>query len=400
MKVLAFFLGFFIVLAFSLNLSTLFVKNKCKNVENFTVSSPVSSSSNVDLSILPNNNYKYMLLNTFSNKISQNDMKWYDNNIDTNNININQPNNNKYFNFTSVLNYIPNTINANGSKSVNISGIELKGPNAFYFGNNTTYEIDNFSIFMCLKINSFKSDNNILLELIANTISTTINDLPLYLANSININFIKTTDPNNYNVSVRIADNTYTETMTNINKDIILNVEPNYIGIVYNANNIKVFINNNEYTFTNLNKNKIILGTEPIVINKNGNIDANIYSIVYYKKDLTFADFTSYKSYNNYYISGTDYLNKQNTDTQNRLNNVLSESQNNKSEIDKLKEDIAKCSADKSNILNDKPSKELSIPKIDKLEIEEKHENEEKHNKDNLLDDLYNVLLTIKDTFF
>lgn len=315
-----------------------------------------------DSSVLPLANYKFMLLTTIDKtKISNNDQKWYDYNINITNIISSQNNNSLYFNYNSPINFIKNSININGIDGVNIKDISLKGPLSYNFSNNNDrndYTINSFTIFFTIKINNITPNtNNILFEMIGNTNSYN----SVYEPSLININLLKNPDNVSYKINITIGNIIFNNNLTNITPDLLINTNPNFIGLIYNKNNIIFILNNNTYTFKNTYTQDIILGTSNVSINKYGNIDAILYHFIYYKKDLAISDIALLKPHINYYISGLYITDKLAKDQQNKINNLSKVSDTN---ID-LQDKLNKC----INTVNSITPTSNSSLKLEKIKL-------------------------------
>lgn len=340
-KFLGFLIGFFILVTI---LSYLKKKNYIENfknessyniIESFTDNT--SSEISTDYSILPLLNKKYMCISTFKNKISLNDQKWYDDDVDLTNLNINIPNNNLYFNFNNLLQTIPNDTKQ-GSSSISIKNVTLKGPLAFNFANNDNFELTNCSIFFTLKINATTpNSNNILFEMLADT-NVTSNGI--YMPVSIVINIIDNGN-NTSTINITIGNILYTNSdLTNISNKTISDISVNLIGLIISNTDIIFLFNNNIYNFKNTYTDKIILGTNNIIINKNGNIDANLYNFLYYKYTLLITDIPNIKSYNNYYISGLSAASQLARQKDSQINDLKNQKKEKENQIKELQNQI------------------------------------------------------------
>ena len=329
-KIIGFLIGLFTILTI---LS--YLKNK-KIIENFKndnvqLIENFSNSDDNNFALLPHINKKFISISTFKNNISMNDQKWYDDDIDENN-------NYLYFKFNNLLNSIPNS-NNQGANSLSIKNVSLKGPYAFNFANNDKYELTNCSIFFTLKINDIKDDNknNILFEMLADT-NTSVDGI--YVPVSISIIFINNFN-NTYTINIIVGNIVYTNSdLTNINKKTLTDIDVNLIGLLISKTEITFIINNNTYNFQNKFDDDIVLGTNHIVINKHGNIDANLFNFIYYKYTFLLDDIPLLKSYNNYYISGLYVANEMMKDKDDKINQILKEKEEASNKVKKLQQDI------------------------------------------------------------
>ena len=329
-NILCFFMGLFLFI-------NIFIYVKKEN-EKFTCSLSTDATTPVpsniptptlpkDSSILPSKEFKFMLLTTIDKKkISNSDQKWYDYNVDITNVMTLQNNNSLYFSYNSPLNFIKNPTNINGIDGVNINDISLKGPLSYNFSNNSDkndFILNSFSVFFTIKINSITpTTDNILFEMIGNTNSYN----SVYEPSLININLLKNVD-NTYRINITIGNIIFNNNLTNIDENLLLNINPNFIGLIFNRTNIVFILNNNIYTFRNTYDEDIKLGTSNVIINKYGNINATLYHFVYYKKDLSINDVALLKPHINYYVSGlyiTDKIAKEQQNTIDSLKNVSS----------------------------------------------------------------------------
>lgn len=310
-KIFSFFIGLFIMLVilsyYKLNenftIPTKYLEgfhNKEKIIKDDNGNDP----NEIDNSILPYKGHKFICINTFedTDKISQADGRWYDiDSSDTVDFNYNN-----YFNFKKSISF-EDSANKNGAKGANIN--ELTGPSCYNFANNNeTYEVKIFTMFITAKINGCNTKNNILFEMTGNTI-TTDTIIPTYSPSIIHINLI-ITENLNYSVHLTIGNIIYKGLIEDIDKSYIEDNEYITIGMYYTDDKIGLLINKKIYEYTNVNKYEITLGSTPIIINKNGTINMNLYNFVYYKSLFPFNEYDRLLAYNNYYISGLDYLNK------------------------------------------------------------------------------------------
>jgi hypothetical protein len=257
----------------------------------------------IDLSVVPFKDKNYFIISKFVNNISLGDQKWYDDNVIIDKTTIGYNNDNLYFTFDKLIKNVANNAN-NGISPANINEITLSGPQSLYFANNNNYELSECSIFLTLKFNDLvdtKNNHNILLEILANTNAV---DEGNYLPVSISIIILNNADDTS-TINIIVGDVIYThDELTNIKNNITTNIDVNLIGLIISTTKIIFYFNNNSYIFNNTYSNKIILGTSPIIINKDGALDLSFYNFIYYKNPLSLADIQLIKNYNNYYISG------------------------------------------------------------------------------------------------
>ena len=351
-RILGFFIGFFITL-FIIN----YLNIQNKKVEKFDISIPsldtynnlqslnITSNTNINTSnnIIPYFNYKYMCINTFNDikKISNSDGRWYESDLKETDYNktINQYH---YFTYNKTINLKANNINNVGSYGANIYKIELDGPKSFYFANNTiTNELNEFSMILTINIKDINAKNNILFEMVGNT--ETINndeDMPKYSTSIVNIN-IKTNENNNYDFILTIGDIIYRGNINNIDKNIIINSDYLVLGLIYSSTEIIFYINKQRYKYNTINNFIIKLGSMPLILNKNGLINMELYNFIYYKAILPESEYLKIFAYNNFYLSG--------------LNNVIKTAENNIKQTDNNQ----KCKTEEEVIENSNLNKRL-----------------------------------------
>ena len=254
---------------------------------------------------IPYKGFKFICINTYKdiNKLALRKGKWYDIDYDSNDDDDNDDKKcrkDKYFTFEKTIILRKNLLNNKiGAMGADISGIQLNGPDCYYFANNNkNYELTEFAMYMTIYINSCdKNSDNILFEMTGNT--EQINNI--YTTNIININLIKNSY-DNYDIHLTIGNSTYDTIANNIDKNIIEKNNNLLIGLLYTNDKISLIINNNIYNDNNKNKLKITLGSKPLIINKDGNISMYLYNFVYYKSIYRKAK--SLIRYNIFYLSG------------------------------------------------------------------------------------------------
>ena len=317
-------------------------------------SAPVSS-----LNIMPKNNYKFMLLSTYKDSaISNSEQKWYENDVNYKNLLSTDYNNGKYFIYNNPIELNNNTIT--GVNGANINKVQLIGPNALYFANNynsNNYDLTSFTIIFMLKIKNF-TNNVMLFEMLANTSVIDINnDEPKYIANSISIYLIIRSD-NNYNIEITLGNSKYI--ILNIDKKLLIGADVNLISLIFDGLNLTFILNNNTYSIKYTNTQLITLGSSPIIINRDGDLNAVLYSFIFYKIALTLEDIVQYKKYNNYYIYGVNYVDN----LKNKTDMLLVEATDNSTLKDKhiaeLLEQLNKCSNNNALLMNDTLSSSLN----------------------------------------
>jgi len=286
-------------------------------VEKFEVNTPPVITSNIQKqpspkvitndALIPYNAYKYMCINTFFDitKIDNSLYRWYECDLSKErSLNV-ATNEFHYFTFERFINVKPNTINNDGSYGADINMIELRGPKCFYFANNVdTNELSEFTILMSIKVKEITSKNNILFELAGNT--EIINgEKPKYLISVVNLN-IKVNDKGNYDFIITIGDVIYSGQVDNIDKTIFINNDFIVIGLIYTSTDLTFLLNKQVFKYTTKDKFKVKLGSTPLIINKQGLMNIQLYSFVYYKTPLPSNEYLQFFKHNYYYLSGLD----------------------------------------------------------------------------------------------
>ena len=388
LQFIGFLLGLFLTLSFFSLSNNFTFKNTIKTIEKFDSSAPPASSSAPtasssapptsapttsssaptasssapvsSLNIMPKNNYKFMLLSTYKDSaISNSEQKWYENDVNYKNLLSTDYNNGKYFIYNNPIELNNNTITG-GVNGANINKVQLIGPNALYFANNynsNNYDLTSFTIIFMLKIKNF-TNNVMLFEMLANTSVIDINnDEPKYIANSISIYLIIRSD-NNYNIEITLGNSKYI--ILNIDKKLLIGADVNLISLIFDGLNLTFILNNNTYSIKYTNTQLITLGSSPIIINRDGDLNAVLYSFIFYKIALTLEDIVEYKKYNNYYIYGVNYVDN----LKNKTDMLLVEATDNSTLKDKhiaeLLEQLNKCSNNNALLMNDTLSSSLN----------------------------------------
>ena len=366
---MGFLLGLFLTLSFFSLSNNFTFKNTIKTIEKFTSTPTIDtnassniqkskindsdkSSSEIKLNILPKNSDKFILINSYSNNLSNNEQKWYDNNINYSKLLSTDYNDGKYFTFNKTIE-LKNSLITGGVNGADINKVQLNGPNSLYFANNynkNKYDLSEFTIIFILKIKNIP-DNIMLFEMLANTSTVNDNtDNTIYIANCISIYLIIKKNKN-YDIELTIGNSKFV--IPNIDKNLILNIDINLIALIFDGLNVTFILNNNTYKFNYNNKYLITLGSSPVIINKEGDLDGILYSFIYYKIALTPEDIIAYKKYNNYYIYGVNHIDN----LKNKTDKLLIDSKNNSLDKDKrieeLLEQLKKCSNNNTLLIND-----------------------------------------------
>jgi hypothetical protein len=370
-KVFSFFIGFFITL-FLIN----YLNLENKKVENFNIKTPsketyTNNTTNIDnnirnnelnYQIIPYKKYKYMCINTFFDmkKISNTEGRWYESDlkIEDYNPNINEYH---YFTFNKIINLKPNTINNNGSYGADLNSIELRGPKSFYFANNTIInELNEFSMIMSIKIREITSKNNIIFEMTGNT--ETINkDNQEYTFSIVNINIQKNNN-NSYDFILTIGNTIYKGNINDIDKNIINNSDFLILGLIYTNNEITFLINKQMYKYKTNNNFIIKLGSTPVIINKDGKINMELFNFIYYKSVIPINEYLNIFKHNYHYLSGLHTIittpPKVITKNECKKETKIIEGEDLNKRLDELENKLGKCILEKTQN-NDNNMKEV-----------------------------------------
>jgi len=352
-KILGFLIGLFLTL-----MIIYYANIKIRNLEKFDVKTPSYNDSITtanyinEPSIIPYKKFKYMCINTFLNnkKIVNSEGRWYECDLPIEQYN--ERNEYHYFTYSNMITLKENTINNKGAYGADINSIQLNGPKCYNFANNIeSNELTEFTVLLTLKIKNVTSKNNILFEMTGNT--TSINLIkPEYTTSIININ-LYVNDDNNYDIILTIGNDIYKGHIDNIDKNIINNGDFIVIGLTYSKDEIKFILNKQVFKYKNIGKFNITLGSTPIIINKNGTINTELFNFIYYKSVIPTDEYLNFNKYNYYYLSGLQNnscdiniinnetsvkscdIEKKLNDLEEKINKTLEEKQ--KSEIDYTK---------------------------------------------------------------
>ena len=386
-KILGFFTGLFLTLLIIYYINIELKKEKFEvqtpssttTTTAATTGTTLATSEIVNTSLIPYKNFKYMCINTFFdiNKIVNSEGRWYECELPLNKRN--EPNEYHYFTYNTSIKLKQNTINNNGAYGADINLIQLNGPKCYNFANNIpTNELTEFTVLFTIKIKNTTSKNNIIFEMTGNT--TSINLVkPEYTTSIVNINF-KINDNNNYDIILTVGNIVYSGHIDNIDKNIITNGDFIVIGLTYTKYNIQFMLNKQVFTYKTNNVFTITLGSTPLIINKNGTMDIELFNFVYYKSVIPLDEYNNFNKHNYYYLAGLD-TNK----CENKISN-LSVSSNSSYDIEKKLNEIE----DKINkTLEKKINYENHIPDIKPFEMPFNLNNINDSFKDNIFTSLF-----------
>jgi hypothetical protein len=209
---------------------------------------------------------------------------------------------------------------------------------------------------MSIKIKDITSTNNILFELAGNT-EIVNNEKPTYLISMVNIN-IKINKVNNYDFIITVGDSIYSGEIDNIEKSTLKNNDFIVIGLIYTSSEITFTINKQIYKYKTKDKFKVKLGSAPIIINKNGFMNIQLYSFVFYKVLLPSSEYSLFLKHNYYYLSGLNNAIKNTTKPTEPPPEIKA-----RNELDNKLQDL-------ENKINEKINKQIENNSINKTTIE------------------------------
>lgn len=255
-----------------------------------------------DYTIIPFKDDISILINTYNvknKKIHNTKFKWYNELINNHIYNSDNENNNEWFNISNPVNLIEYTDTINSADLLNV---QLSGPPGIKLVKNTNYILNNMSILSIIKINKLDDDVNYnFIELALQTNIDNNKDSDgdnIYSWGVISLQF-KNISKCKFNIIIRFGDKKYE--WGDLDKRILLNKNVLF-GIIYDGNKIKVVL---DYLFKEFIFGNTLLkvGSNPLVINKYGLIDMELFTFVYYNKNLSDIEIDLFIKYNNYYIN-------------------------------------------------------------------------------------------------
>lgn len=255
-----------------------------------------------DYTIIPFKDDISILINTYNvknKKIHNTKFKWYNELINNHIYNSDNENNNEWFNISNPVNLIEYTDTINSADLLNV---QLSGPPGIKLVKNTNYILNNMSILSIIKINKLDDDVNYnFIELALQTNIDNNKDSDgdnIYSWGVISLQF-KNISKCKFNIIIRFGDKKYE--WSDLDKRILLNKNVLF-GIIYDGNKIKVVL---DYLFKEFIFGNTLLkvGSNPLVINKYGLIDMELFTFVYYNKNLSDIEIDLFIKYNNYYIN-------------------------------------------------------------------------------------------------
>lgn len=300
-KFLGFLIGFFITIIL---INYISVENKKQIIEKYETSG-ISATVPV-VTTIQNSENKFMAINSFTDKIKIDENRWYEKDV-TLPLVVNSTNDNKYFTYTGKIELVQNTINTESVKGAKLDGIQLYGPNSYYFANNpVNNELNSFSIYFAGKFKGSSQNNNILFEMIGNTESINYPSEIKYAQSIVSLNLFKNQN-NNFDIIITIGNVVYKGLINNIDKAVIINNDVINFYLTYSPTELIFGINKQIYKYSiDTNAFKVKLGSTPVVINKGGNLNMDLYLFVYYKSVISFTDVQQLVKYTYSNLSGLE----------------------------------------------------------------------------------------------
>ena len=327
------------------------------NVQTQDLSNQNTDDEKVDIHTaltLPKAEHNFMILTTFNNanKIKNQELRWYDDKIQMENVLMTDFNKGTYFSLGNAVTYETDKL-IRFVQGANLHNIQLTGPIAMYFSNSdvSPYELSQFSLLFMMKLHSIQGAN-VLFEMLCNT-----SVVDTYIANVICMKFVEI---NEKYFQIEIIFGTERFVVSNLEKHLLVNESVNLVALTFSANSIVIRINSTPYIFT-YTQNTISLGSSPVIINKNGSLEMVLYSMAYYKKALTASDMTEYIRYNMFYFNGINIL----LDEKQKYLNIQSESESNKTKMNSMSKLLEKCTVSNDYIsANEILKRNTQVPKM------------------------------------
>ncbi len=284
-KFLGFLIGFFITIII---INYITVQNKKQVIEKYETSG--TSATVPIVTTIQNSDNKFMAINSFTDKIKIEENRWYEKDV-TLPLVVTSVNDNKYFTYNGTLELVQNTINTESVKGAKLDGIQLNGPNSYYFANNpSNNELNSFSIYFAGKFKGSSQNNNILFEMIGNTESINYPNEIKYAQSIVSLNLFKNQNEN-FDIIITIGNVVYKGLINNIDRAVIINNDVINFYLTYSPTELIFGINKQIYKYSiDTNAFKVKLGSAPVIINKGGNLNMDLYLFVYYKSVISFAD--------------------------------------------------------------------------------------------------------------
>jgi hypothetical protein len=296
--------------------------------------------SNLEHNEYPYNEDILMQISTFNkNLINNSTSKWYDT-INYNVSSSNTDNDKLWFNLDNVIEIIDNKNFASGA---NLKNVQLSGPSAMHFSSNHLNALGDISLIFTLKINDLdiiepdkESENKESENKESENKEGCLFKLPLQEDTNITngtdnieggtIALIISRISKNY-IRAKLYFAEYSDNKNKPNPLIWNNIPINIIkkniviALTYSPSiGATLYIDNLVKIFPITTSKMYKLGSTPLIINENSNMDMILYNFTYYKKRLTDDEFSNFISVNDYLINNKNKINDEYISTINRLN--------------------------------------------------------------------------------
>ena len=317
---------------FSSTLLNEIIDNEVLEINNYDIFEP-NIQPNLEYNEYPYKDNILMQISTFNkNLINNSTSKWYDT-INCNVSSSSTDNDKLWFNLDKTIDIIDNK---NFAPGANLSNVQLIGPSAMHFSRNHLNALGDISLIFTLKINDLHNINDKLMldeepkhneyclfkVPLQGDFNMTKNDSDDVEGGTIAL-IISRISKNYIMAKLYFAEYSdknkkplkWNNIPINIMKKnivIALTYSPSIGAILYIDNLIKIF----PITTSKMYK----LGSTPLIINENGNMDMILYNFTYYNKRLTDDEFSNYISVNDYLLNNKNKINDEYISTINRLN--------------------------------------------------------------------------------
>lgn len=301
-----------------------------------------AGKSNADTLTIPARDSKFMLLTTFNNtrQLSNNQSRWYDIDVNLTDIRMDDNNHNQFFSINNAITFSRDNV-FDYLEGVNMKGVQLTGPISMNFSDrsiNNVYSLTNFSAVFMMKINSIQRSSK-LLEILCNTSSAGIENG--YMANAISIKIERKQGIRHIDIKIMFGTESYH--IKDLDIKLFVNHSIMLVALTFDSKHINLYINSMLYRFNHNEAQNITLGTQPLIINKHGELDCVMYSVAYYKKCLSFHELSLFKKFMYHHLSGADALVDSNRDIHSKLIEEKEEADRNRESLESVSNLLDKC---------------------------------------------------------
>jgi len=320
--------------------------------------SNISSNLKFSRPELPDKSNLFFLITTLNDgeRIYNNELKWYEQNINIQNIVKTDYNEGSHFSLNNPV-LLVNDPSLPYAKGAKLNNSVLTGPLALFFANDLkTFLLTEFTIIYMMKFIDISEDVS-LFEMIGNTKSqdSAIND---YVYQAISI-VIKSIDTNFIHIVLTFGSEVFV--IREINKSSLTNDSIHIIALNYHKSELNLSIDGRQYKFDKTQQ-FLSLGSLPVVINSSLGIDGVLYAFAYYKKSLSNIEILAFKQFMNHYLLGAEYVLMQKLMYMRNLEDSEKKNQDNTSRLKEVSTLLNKCTVSNSVCKpNDYVLKSLSL---------------------------------------